>query len=204
MTLSPRARCNQVESQRRRAVRCFEPGACALPRAPGDACPAPVRCPLLTAKRLPATSEKDPCYGRKSSLLWEAKIPCYFSAHGTRRTAFVCQAWPAALGNWPFSPFGRLPQQGVLILVFSKAWSVLISDSTRFFFPESRFVLECPKSGAGGLSNWRRFRGRQKIRLCCFASENSHPYREMCFLRRRLRREKASDRQVAIRRPKSG
>ena len=71
-----------------------------------------------------------------------AKIPCYFSAHGRRRTALACRAGPAAAASFglPRLLTGRLNPR------LFKGLGLLIGKSPVFPFPEARFVLKCQRA----------------------------------------------------------
>ena len=104
-----------------------------------------------------------------------AKIPCYFSAHGPRRTALVCQAGPAAAASFAFR---RLLTRRLNPHLFKCLW-LFITDLPVFSFPEARLMLKCQRAALATFEPTPFFTGDKNIRLCWLASGILH---HGCFI----------------------
>jgi hypothetical protein len=88
-----------------------------------------------------------------------ATIPCYLSAHATRRTALVCEARPAAAASLAFPRLieGRFnPRLFNGLLLF-------LSDAQLFPFTEVRVVLRCQTAALATFALAPFTRVRKKI-----------------------------------------
>ena len=111
-----------------------------------------------------------------------AKIPCYFSAHGPRRTALVCQAGPAAAASFAFR---RLLTRRLNPHLFKCLW-LFITDLPVFSFPEARLHAKVSKSGVGDFRTDAVFHRRQKYSplLACIGNFTSWVfYRDFAYRR---------------------
>ncbi len=123
---------------RRRARSMFEWRSLPAPKgAAKHMSQAAPESPLLNRKKAPYYGQKSSLFRAKKLPVMGAKIPCYFFAHETRRTALACQAGPVAAASFAFRGLltGRLnPRLFNDLKLFSK-------DSPVFHFPEDKFVL---------------------------------------------------------------
>ena len=98
--------------------------------------------PLLNRKKAPCSVKKVPCYGRKSSLLWERKFRVISPLMEGGERPWLAEQGPP---RRPLSAF-RGCSPGVSILVFSKAWGYSSANRRFFLFQKPEFVLKCQRA----------------------------------------------------------